>query len=152
MYLLQNVISMKYYYLLFVLLLLVTCKLEEKQKSITSLKIDDIKIVVEEVSQKDSTNVLLEPCSSAYPIGGNERLKQIVLDNKNDIASDSTVIVFIHFVIDTLGNTKNHRILRGTPSVFSSEAIRIAKLFKFKPMICNEKPLKSSMVYKFEFN
>ena len=43
-------------------------------------------------------------------------------------------MVFVEFGIDSLGNTINHRVKYGIRQDFDKEALRVAKLLKFKPV------------------
>lgn len=39
--------------------------------------------------------------------------------------------VYIEYIVDTLGNTSNHKILRGVREDIDNEALRIARLIKY---------------------
>lgn len=60
--------------------------------------------------------------------------------------------VYVGFRIDTLGNTKNHKILKGVCTVLDAEAMRIARLLKFeKPAMNRGEPVEMEYTVPIRF-
>ncbi len=60
--------------------------------------------------------------------------------------------VIISFYIDTVGNTVNHKLIRGLTEELNIEALRIANLIRFeKPAMQNSKPISVIYFIKVEF-
>ena len=50
--------------------------------------------------------------------------------------------VYVEFIVDTLGFTINHKVIRGVRQDIDDEALRIARLIKFdKPALQRGKPV-----------
>ena len=142
---------MKICLMLVMLLLMYSCS-PQKQKSY-SFEIKGIEITVVETIDKDVENIMGDPCSGPVPIAGAVNLKKIIKKTQKEIICDpQEPIVLIQYIIDTLGNTKNHEIIRGACEAANDEAIRLTKLFKFKPQVCNGKLFETRATYKFEFS
>lgn len=85
----------------------------------------------------DNIEVFTHPKQFPYYEGGNEKISEFILSN---IDKDSCVFndskVFVGFTIDTLGNTYNHRILKGSAGECCNEAlINACKQLHFTPAI-----------------
>lgn len=61
--------------------------------------------------------------------------------------------VFVGFIVDTLGNTSNHKILKGVREDIDNEALRIARLIKFdKPAFSwRDEPVEIEYVLPINF-
>ncbi len=98
--------------------------------------------------------IFSEPKEVPYYEGGMGKMCDYVLSNLN---MDSIVFdgskVFVGFTIDTLGNTHNHRILRGSIGKSGDEAlINACKLLHFNPAIgYDNKPQNSEYSFAIQF-
>lgn len=60
--------------------------------------------------------------------------------------------VFVQFIVDTLGYTSNHKIIKGVNPELDNEALRISRLLKFmKPAIQRGKPINFIYTLPFDF-
>lgn len=60
--------------------------------------------------------------------------------------------VVVQFLVDTLGYTFNHKIIRGVNPELDNEALRVSKLLKFmKPAIQRGKPINFTYTLVFDF-
>ena len=60
--------------------------------------------------------------------------------------------VFVQFLVDTLGYTSNHKIIRGVNAELDNEALRVSRLLKFmKPAIQRGKPINFTYTLVFDF-
>lgn len=61
--------------------------------------------------------------------------------------------VYIEYIVDTLGNTSNHKILRGVREDIDNEALRIARLIKYdKPAFSwRDEPVEIEYVLPINF-
>ena len=60
--------------------------------------------------------------------------------------------VVVQFLVDTLGNTSNHKIIRGVNPELDNEALRVSRLLKFmKPAIQRGNPINFNYTVVFDF-
>ena len=60
--------------------------------------------------------------------------------------------VVVQFLVDTLGYTSNHKIIRGINPELDNEALRVSRLLKFmKPAIQRGKPVNFNYTLSFNF-
>lgn len=97
-------------------------------------------------SQCDTTEpIQIIHVLSAMPeySGGEAALNKFIDKNLKynaNMLDGNKIIVFVQFDVDTLGQTKNHRIIKGADPIFNQEALRVAKLVKFdKPAMQGDK-------------
>ena len=61
-------------------------------------------------------------------------------------------IVHVSCIVDTLGNTSSHYVLKGISNELDMEALRVSKLIKFdKPAMQGGKPIKVKYTIPIEF-
>ncbi len=61
-------------------------------------------------------------------------------------------IVYVSCIVDTLGNTSSHYILKGFSKELDKEALRVSKLIKFdKPAMQLGKPVRVKFIIPIEF-
>lgn len=114
------------------------------------------------------TNMLYSQCNDTLIIGNdiaevmpkfrksNETIDEFISNNiKYPLSAIKDSIegkVFISLIIDTIGNTYCHIILRGIRKDLNQEALRVAKLIKFdKPAMQRGKPIKINYNIPIEF-
>jgi TonB family protein len=100
------------------------------------------------------------PCYSSSVKGqdfyGENKLKKFIADNLNYSLINKTdsikETVYISFWIDTIGNTYDHKVIRGLTEDLDNEALRVAKMIKFeKPAMQKGKPIKIKYVIPVKF-
>ena len=92
----------------------------------------------------DSTNILITFVEEAPYFNGNlVEYIQNEIDYPKFAKKDSIEgTVYISFLIDTLGNTYDHKIIRGVRDDLNNEAMRVANLILFeKPAMQKGRPI-----------
>ncbi|WP_423128612.1 energy transducer TonB [Gaoshiqia sp. Z1-71] len=99
-------------------------------------------------SQEDTSICKMGYIFDSGPLfkGGEETLRRFIqsaiIYPPTAISDSIEGIVYVSYVIDTLGTTKNHIIEKGIRNDLDAEAIRITKLIKYdSPAKLNGKPI-----------
>ena len=77
-----------------------------------------------------------------FKFGGQAGLQKFLKENMRVTQDDADGLVVITFVIDTLGNVQDIKILKSLSPGYDKEAIRLASLLTFEPGLMNGKKIK----------
>lgn len=84
----------------------------------------------------DEIETFAHPKQLPYYEGGYEKMFDFILGNIDDSLLFNGCKVFVGFTIDTLGNTHDHKILKGSAGKTCDDAlINACKLLRFHPAI-----------------
>jgi TonB family protein len=91
----------------------------------------------------DSTIIIFsEPEHRPEYKGGHQQLIYFIASNikypESAIKDSIEGVVYVNFIVDTNGITKEHKILKGIRDDLNEEAIRIAKLIRFETPAVNQ--------------
>lgn len=114
------------------------------------------------IEEYSITYISEAPCYKVDENGENspnynsEKLKEFITNNiKYSEISDTGLIkevVYISLLIDTVGNTYDHKVIRGVREDINNEALRVTKLIKFeKPAMQRGKPIEIRYTVPMEF-
>jgi TonB family protein len=118
-------------------------------KYIPKIKCRDI------LSEQNDSNEITFALES-WPDFNKESLKGLVkfiVENVREVdVPEGNSRVIVQFLVDTLGYTSNHKIIRGVNPELDNEALRISRLLKFeRPAMQGCKPVNVTYTLPFDF-
>lgn len=80
-------------------------------------------------------------------------LVKFIVENVREVdVPEGNSRVIVQFLVDTLGYTSNHKIIRGVNPELDNEALRISRLLKFeRPAMQGGKPVNVTYTLPFDF-